>query len=112
MTTATTDSFTAAQVAKARDLIAADGLVPTNRQGVFRAVSSDGQHNYLVTADGICECPAGQRDRACYHAAAAIRTARLDALRATARAAGWTARVVTLPADERAERIRDYALEG
>jgi hypothetical protein len=32
--------------------------------------------------------------------------------RGAAKAAGWTAAVVKLDADERAERIADYALEG
>lgn len=42
----------------------------------------------------------------------ATRTTRLAMAREAARAAGWTAQVVKLDADERAERISDYALEG
>jgi hypothetical protein len=37
---------------------------------------------------------------------------KLSLLRASLEAAGWSARVVKLTADERAERISDYALEG
>lgn len=62
--------FTAAQVAKARELISDGGLVPTRRAGVFRAVSSDGQASYLAHA-AACNCPAGLRSRkACYHSLA------------------------------------------
>jgi len=64
--------FTTAQVDKARELIADGGLVPTNRPGVFRAVSSRGDGSYLVHTSGNCNCPAGLRSRSlCYHAAAA-----------------------------------------
>jgi hypothetical protein len=45
-------------------------------------------------------------------APATSRTTRLAMAREAALAAGWTARVVKLDADERAERIADYALEG
>ncbi len=38
------------------------------------------------------------------------RTARLDQVRALYKAAGWSARVVTLTPADRAERTRDYAL--
>lgn len=38
--------------------------------------------------------------------------ARLDQARARLREAGWTARVVTETADERAERLADYGLEA
>lgn len=62
--------FTAAQVARARELISDGGLVPTRRTGVFRAVSSDGQGSYLTHA-ATCNCPAGLRSRkACYHSLA------------------------------------------
>lgn len=44
--------------------------------------------------------------------APATRTDRLAMAREAAKAAGWTAAVVKLDADERAERISDYALEG
>jgi len=66
--------FTAAQVDKARELIADGGLVPTNRPGVYRAVSSRGDVTYLVTPDGICNCAWALRSglaAGCYHVAAA-----------------------------------------
>ena len=62
--------FAQAQVDKARELIADGGLVPTNRPGVFRAVSSKGDETYLTHSD-VCNCPAGLRARPCYHLAAA-----------------------------------------
>jgi hypothetical protein len=66
--------FAAAQVDKARELIADGGLIPTRRPGIFQAVSSNGTDTYLVSAKGVCNCPAGLRsgkaDR-CYHTAAA-----------------------------------------
>lgn len=45
-------------------------------------------------------------------AARTARTARLDQARAALKAAGWTAQVVRLDADERAEQVRDYGTEG
>lgn len=65
--------FAAAQVEKARELIADGGLIPV-RPGVFRAVSSKGDATYLVSSKGICGCPGGRRGTAvdrCYHAASA-----------------------------------------
>ena len=62
--------FAATQVDKARELIADGGLIPTGRPGVFRAVSSKGDTTYLVHS-AVCNCPAGLRERACYHRAAA-----------------------------------------
>lgn len=67
--------FAAAQVEKARELIADGGLVPFTRPGIFQAASSKGDGTvYLVSATGACNCPAGLRsgkaDR-CYHVAAA-----------------------------------------
>ena len=62
--------FTADQAAKARELIADAGLVPTRHAGVYRAVSSDGTSTYLTHPAG-CSCPAGLRGRRCYHMAAA-----------------------------------------
>ena len=62
--------FAAAQVDKARELIADGGLIPTGRPGVFRAVSSKGDTAYLVHS-AVCNCPAGLHGRACYHRAAA-----------------------------------------
>jgi hypothetical protein len=64
--------FSAAQVDKARELIADKGIVPTNRAGIFRAVSSDGTQNYLVAITGNCNCRAGLLARRCYHTAAAV----------------------------------------
>lgn len=63
--------FTAAQVEKARELIADGGLVPTSRPGVFRAVSSDGERTYL-THSATCGCPWGLRGKAkaCAHSLA------------------------------------------
>lgn len=50
--------FTQTQIDRAKELIADGGLVPTNRAGVFRAVSSDGERTYLTTKD-TCNCPSG-----------------------------------------------------
>jgi hypothetical protein len=66
--------FTAAQVEKARELISDGGLVPTNRAGVYRAVSSRGDVTYLVTAEGQCNCTwalRSGRGAGCYHVAGA-----------------------------------------
>lgn len=62
--------FAAAQVDKARELIADGGIIPTNRPGVFRAVSSKGDGPYLVHS-AMCSCPAALHERQCYHLAAA-----------------------------------------
>ena len=64
--------FTAAQVARARELLADGGLISTNRAGVYQSVSSDGATTYLTHRAG-CTCPAGTRGngRTCYHRAAA-----------------------------------------
>ena len=64
--------FAAAQVEKARELIADGGLVPTGRPGVVRAVSSKGDATYLVHVKGHCNCPHGLRrvsalSKLCYH---------------------------------------------
>jgi excisionase family DNA binding protein len=74
--TADLDGFKPAQVDKARELIEQAAILPTKRQGLFTAVSSDGTTTYLVHANG-CTCPAGQRGKhLCYHrAAVAILTA-------------------------------------
>jgi hypothetical protein len=58
--------FSADQQAKADELIRDGGLVPTNREGVYRAVSSDGTANYLVHSQ-VCTCKAGLRGKRCYH---------------------------------------------
>ncbi len=63
--------FTPDQQAKADELIRDGGLVPTNREGVYRAVSSKGDATYLAHA-AACNCPAGLRaKRPCYHTLAA-----------------------------------------
>jgi hypothetical protein len=64
--------FTAAQVARARELLADGGLIPTNRAGIYQSVSSDGVTTYFTHRAG-CTCPAGTRGngRSCYHRAAA-----------------------------------------
>lgn len=64
--------FTAAQVARARELLVDGGLIPTGRAGVYQSVSSDGATTYLTHRAG-CTCPAGTRGngRTCYHRAAA-----------------------------------------
>lgn len=59
--------FKAAQVEKALEMIADGGLVATNREGVFRTVSSRGDDVYL-THSATCTCEAGRRGRfTCYH---------------------------------------------
>ena len=69
---ASSAEFTAAQVARARELLADGGLISTNRAGVYQSVSSDGATTYLTHRAG-CTCPAGTRGngRICYHRAAA-----------------------------------------
>ena len=63
--------FTEDQQAKAAELIRDGAIVPTNREGVFRAVSSKGTESYLTHA-AACNCPAGLRaKRPCYHQLAA-----------------------------------------
>jgi hypothetical protein len=62
--------FSADQQARADELIRDGGLVPTNREGVYRAVSSDGTASYLVHAS-VCTCKAGLRAKRCYHQLAA-----------------------------------------
>lgn len=63
--------FTPDQQAKADELIRDGGLVPTNREGVYRAVSSKGDATYLAHA-AACNCPGGLRaKRPCYHSLAA-----------------------------------------
>jgi len=62
--------FSADQQARADELIRDGGLVPTNRVGVYRAVSSDGTASYLVHA-AVCNCKAGLRGKRCYHQLAA-----------------------------------------
>lgn len=65
--TADLDGFKPQQVDKARELIEQGAILPTSRQGLYTAVSSDGTTTYLVHASG-CTCPAGQRGKyLCYH---------------------------------------------
>jgi hypothetical protein len=52
--------FAAAQVEKAREMIADGCFIPTGRPGVFRVVSSDGERSYLAHSD-TCNCPSGLR---------------------------------------------------
>ena len=70
--TTSSPEFTAAQVARARELLADGGLIPTNHAGVYQSVSSDGGTTYLTHRAG-CTCPAGIRGNGwtCYHRAAA-----------------------------------------
>ena len=44
--------FTAAQVARARELIADGGLIPTSRAGIYQSVSSDGITTYFTHRAG------------------------------------------------------------
>jgi Family of unknown function (DUF6011) len=64
--------FTAAQIARARELLADGGLISTHRAGIYQSVSGDGGTVYLTHWAG-CTCPAGTRGngRTCYHRAAA-----------------------------------------
>jgi hypothetical protein len=50
--------FAKRQIDAAMELISDGGLVATNRDGVFRAVSSDGERTYL-THSQTCACPSG-----------------------------------------------------
>ncbi len=62
--------FSPEQQVKADELIHDGGLVPTNREGVFRSVSSKGDATYL-THSQACNCYAGLKGRRCYHLLAA-----------------------------------------
>ena len=62
--------YTAAQVDKARELIADGGMVPTGFARVWRTVSSDGS-SYYLSAPETCNCAGGRHGRRCYHSAAA-----------------------------------------
>lgn len=57
------------QVESAQELIE-DGAIVHVRSVAFRAVSSDGTETYL-TSPHACACPAGLKDRRCYHQLAA-----------------------------------------
>jgi hypothetical protein len=83
-TTLTTAS--PAPMAKAAALLASGGVQPTNRDGVWKARSSDGKSWYLCSPSGNwCYCPA--RVSACCHIEAA-RMAVCEQLRARAAAMG------------------------
>ncbi len=62
-------AWTPKQVEQARELIEDAALVPAGRDGVFLAVSTDGTEVYRCAA-GFCECPAGQKEKHCYHVCA------------------------------------------
>jgi len=64
--------FSAAQLEKARELVADKGVIRTGFAGVFRTVSTDGASYYLTAATGQCNCRAGLNGRRCYHVAAAV----------------------------------------
>jgi hypothetical protein len=66
--TADLADFKTAQVEAARELIE-DAAIIQIKRNVFRSVSSDGREQYL-TAHQNCNCPAGLRERRCYHTAA------------------------------------------
>jgi hypothetical protein len=59
-------AWTPRQVEQAHELIEDGGLVPAGRDGVFLAVSTDGTEVRRVAADW-CECPAGLKEKPCYH---------------------------------------------
>lgn len=60
------------QIAKAIELVREGAIQPSlKRSGFYTVVSEDGDRTYLSHACG-CTCPAGVKDRACYHRAAAI----------------------------------------
>lgn len=61
--------FKPEQIAHAEELIE-DGAIVQLRPRIYRSVSSDGSELYLTAATGQCNCPAGLKNRRCYHAAA------------------------------------------
>ena len=61
--------FTEAQQVKADELIR-DGGIVAQAPGLFEAVSSKGDDLY-ATDGRSCTCPAGAKDRRCYHLLAA-----------------------------------------
>lgn len=71
--TADLSGFKPEQAEKARELIELGAIVPTTRDGVYSAVSSDGTTVYLVDVVAqTCGCKAGGRGRSCYHLAGAL----------------------------------------
>lgn len=72
--TADLSAWTPAQVAEARQAIEDGAVVPSNREGVFHVVSSDGSEVHLVHPHG-CNCTNGLRTlppRPCYHRCAVV----------------------------------------
>lgn len=73
-------AWTPAQVAEALQAIGDGAVIPSNREGVYHVVSTDGAEVHLVAAHG-CNCTAGLQNhppRPCWHrCAAAIITAAL-----------------------------------
>jgi hypothetical protein len=61
--------FTPDQQAKADELIR-DGGIVAQAPGLYEAVSSKGTDRY-ATDGASCTCPAGAKDRCCYHQLAA-----------------------------------------
>jgi hypothetical protein len=61
--------FTAEQADKAAELIR-DGGIVAEGPGLYAAVSSKGTDTY-ATDGHSCTCPAGAKDRRCYHTLAA-----------------------------------------
>jgi hypothetical protein len=76
-----------ATMAKAAALLASGGLTATNRDGIWRAQSSDGTTSYLCSAHGFCECEAAARGVPCKHVEA-CKLAVCEQLRARAAAMG------------------------
>lgn len=64
-----TADFKPFQIVKAREVISQRAVVPTSRPHVFQIASSDGSEIYRTARQG-CTCPAGLKDRTCYHRAA------------------------------------------
>lgn len=60
--------FKPAQVESARELIE-DAAIVQIRRNVWRSVSTNGSEMYL-TARQACTCPAGLKEKRCYHRAA------------------------------------------
>jgi hypothetical protein len=61
--------FKPEQIAHANELIE-DGAIVQLRPRIYRSVSTDGSELYLTAATGQCNCPAGLKNRRCYHVAA------------------------------------------
>lgn len=61
--------FKPEQIAHAEELIE-DGAIVQLRPRIYRSVSTDGSELYLSSTTGHCNCPAGLKNRPCYHLAA------------------------------------------